>query len=74
MLVTDLGLKYRRLAIKEDNFLYFQIIAQLERELSYLGGMCAGSLIKKDILLPPGKYIVKDNLNKNGHSFNIKKL
>jgi hypothetical protein len=26
----------------------------LERELAYLGGMCAGSLIKKDISLPPG--------------------
>ncbi|XP_069130438.1 LOW QUALITY PROTEIN: E3 ubiquitin-protein ligase MYCBP2-like [Argopecten irradians] len=28
-------------------------LLQLEQELAYLGGMCAGSLIKKDIGLPP---------------------
>ena len=26
---------------------------QLEKELAYLGGMCAGSLLRKDIVLPP---------------------
>ena len=35
----------------------FQGIQQLERELSYLGGMCSSSLLKKDIMLPAGKYI-----------------
>uniref|UniRef100_A0ABM0LXG7 Probable E3 ubiquitin-protein ligase MYCBP2 n=1 Tax=Saccoglossus kowalevskii TaxID=10224 RepID=A0ABM0LXG7_SACKO len=28
-------------------------MAQLEKELSYLGGMCASSLLKKDLILPP---------------------
>ena len=32
----------------------FQSILHLEKELSYLGGMCASSLIKKDIVLPAG--------------------
>ena len=32
---------------------YFKGLAQLEREISYLGGMCAASLMKKDIVLPP---------------------
>ena len=31
----------------------FKGLAQLEREISYLGGMCAASLMKKDIVLPP---------------------
>ena len=30
-----------------------QGLAQLEREIAYLGGMCAASLMKKDIQLPP---------------------
>ncbi|XP_038063237.1 E3 ubiquitin-protein ligase MYCBP2-like isoform X3 [Patiria miniata] len=28
-------------------------LVQLEKELAYLGGMCAGSLLRKDIVLPP---------------------
>lgn len=28
-------------------------IRHLEKELSYLGGLCAASLIKKDLQLPP---------------------
>lgn len=28
-------------------------IRHLEKELSYLGGLCAASLIKKDLCLPP---------------------
>ena len=31
----------------------FKGLAQLEREISYLGGMCAASLMRKDIVLPP---------------------
>ncbi|XP_053398701.1 E3 ubiquitin-protein ligase MYCBP2-like isoform X4 [Mercenaria mercenaria] len=30
-----------------------ETICHLEKELSYLGGMCSSSLIKKDIMLPP---------------------
>ena len=30
-----------------------QGLAQLEREISFLGGMCAASLMRKDIVLPP---------------------
>ena len=26
---------------------------QLEKELGYLGGMCASSLMRKEIILPP---------------------
>lgn len=37
----------------EWNFTSEESIIQLERELSYLGGMCAASLIKKDVALPP---------------------
>ena len=33
--------------------LLFQGLAHLEREISFLGGMCAASLMKKDIVLPP---------------------
>lgn len=29
-------------------------LKHLEKELSYIGGMCASSLMKKDLLLPPG--------------------
>lgn len=39
----------------------WQSIIQLERELSYLGGMCAASLIKKDVALPPGKLSSDEN-------------
>ncbi|XP_062580615.1 E3 ubiquitin-protein ligase MYCBP2-like [Saccostrea cucullata] len=37
----------------EWNFTPDESVTQLERELSYLGGMCAASLIKKDVALPP---------------------
>lgn len=35
-------------------------LRHLEKELSYLGGLCAASLIKKDLCLPPsaGKTIL----------------
>lgn len=32
----------------------FQSILQLEKELAYLGSMCAASLMKKDLALPVG--------------------
>ena len=33
-------------------------LAQLEREIACLGGMCAASLMKRDLALPHGKFSV----------------
>ena len=33
----------------------FQGIIQLEKELAYLGSVCAAALMKKDLALPIGK-------------------
>jgi len=35
--------------------LWFQGIIQLEKELAYLGSMCAAALMKKDLALPIGE-------------------
>lgn len=35
--------------------LWFQGIIQLEKELAYLGSVCAAALMKKDLALPIGK-------------------
>lgn len=35
-------------------WLWFQGIIQLEKELAYLGSVCAAALMKKDLALPIG--------------------
>ena len=35
-------------------------LSQLEKEIAFLGGMCASSLIKKDIVLPPSAYFFEN--------------
>ena len=34
-------------------------LAHLEKEVTYLGGMCAASLMRKDIVLPPSEYMYR---------------
>ena len=37
---------------------FMQSLLLLEKELSYLGGMCSASLLQRDLLLPFGKATV----------------
>jgi len=38
-------------------------LVHLETELSFLGGMCVSTLLKRDIILPNGNYTLLNSLN-----------
>jgi len=47
----------------------FQALVHLEKELAGLGGICAASLMRKDMLLPIGEFVSKMDDNNSGQIF-----